>query len=175
VGLQAAFSIVTFMEETGLTSLLLQHRHGTADLLNSVCEFFLDAPELSVIVTESVSLSELPLTLQLARRHVGRPGVRRAPSADLGSIVQGLPSPGLQALCRRLLSPLASDGALRATFDAYLRHGGNSAKVCGELFIHRNTLSYRLRKIEDLLQLDLSDGEVRATCMLALRIATTLS
>ena len=75
-------------------------------------------------------------------------------------------------MCQRLLAPLASDGgsSLRETFDAYLRHSGNSAKICDELFIHRNTLSYRLRKIEELLKLDLSDGEVRATCMLALGI-----
>ncbi len=32
------------------------------------------------------------------------------------------------------------------------------------------TLSYRLRKIQELLRLDLADGEVRATYMLALSI-----
>ncbi|WP_186467073.1 PucR family transcriptional regulator [Arthrobacter sp. UKPF54-2] len=172
VGLQATFSTVRFMEENGLTSLLLQRRQGTADLLAAVREFFLDAPEFSVIVTESASLSELPLTLQLARRQVGRPGVRRAPLADLAGIVQGLPSPGLVAMCQRLLAPLTSDRgiALRETFDAYLRHSGNSTKICDELFIHRNTLSYRLRKIQELLRLDLADGEVRATYMLALSI-----
>ncbi|MET3949237.1 PucR family transcriptional regulator [Arthrobacter sp. UYEF36] len=172
VGLQDTFSTVRFMEESGLTTLLLQDRHGAAELLDAVQDFFTDAPELSVIVSEPVSLGELPLMLQLSRRHVGRPGVRRAPLADLAGIVQGLPSSGLLAMCRRLLAPLASDGgsALWETFDAYLRHSGNSAKICDDLFIHRNTLSYRLRKIEEILQLDLSDGEVRATCMLAFRI-----
>jgi purine catabolism regulator len=172
VGLQGSFGTVRFMEETGLTTLLLQRRHSTADLLDAVGDFFLDAPELSIIVTESATLSELPLALRLARRQVGRPGVHKAPLADLAGIVQGLPSPGLVAMCQRLLAPLASDGgsALRETFDAYLRHSGNSAKICEELFIHRNTLSYRLRKIQELLQLDLTDGEVRATYMLALGI-----
>ena len=101
--------------------------------------------------------------------------MHQAPTADLAGIVQGLPSPGLVAMCQRLLAPLASDGgsSLRETFDAYLRHSGNSAKICDELFIHRNTLSYRLRKIEELLKLDLSDGEVRATCMLALGIVAS--
>ncbi|WP_427174848.1 PucR family transcriptional regulator [Arthrobacter sp. 92] len=171
VGLQAGFTTVRFMEEAGLTTLLLQHRHGPG-LLEATRGFFTDAPELSVAVAESLSLNELPLALQLARRHIGGPGVHRAPPADLAGIVQGLPSPGLVAMCQRLLAPLSSDGgsALRDTFDAYLRHSGNSAKICEELFIHRNTLSYRLRKIEELLKLDLSDGEVRATCMLALGI-----
>jgi len=171
VGLQAGFSTVRFMEEAGLTTLLLQHRHAAADLIDAVGEFFGDAPELSVIVSESAGLSELPLALQLARRHVGRPGVHQAPVADLAGIVQGLPSPGLLAMCQRLLAPLADGGSsLWETFDAYLRHSGNSTKICDELFIHRNTLSYRLRKIEELLKLDLSDGEVRATYMLALGI-----
>lgn len=171
-GLQAGFHQVRFMEEAGLTTLLVQHRHGPAGLLEATRAFFTDAPELSVIVSESLSLSELPLALQLARRHRGRPGVHQAPRADLAGIVQGLPSPGLVAMCQRLLAPLAADGgsALRETFDAYLRHSGNSVKICDELFIHRNTLSYRLRKIEELLDLDLSDGAVRATCMLALGI-----
>ncbi|MET3919316.1 PucR family transcriptional regulator [Arthrobacter sp. UYEF20] len=172
VGLQARFGTVRFMEEAGLTTLLVQNSDGAVDLLDAVQEFFTDSPELSVVVSGSGSLSELPLALQLARRQVGKPGVRRAPLADLAGIVQGLPSPGLVAMSQRLLAPLEIDGGgpLRETLDAYLRHSGNSRDICDELFIHRNTLSYRMRKIEDLLQLDMSDGQVRATCMLALTI-----
>ncbi|GAB3557870.1 hypothetical protein GCM10027405_03450 [Arthrobacter alkaliphilus] len=65
-----------------------------------------------------------------------------------------------------------SDGgtALWETLQAYLRHSGNTRETCRELFIHRNTLTDRLRKIEELLRVDLDGGEVRATCLLALRI-----
>jgi purine catabolism regulator len=77
-------------------------------------------------------------------------------------------------MARKLLTPLdAADptGALRETLASYhLRHAANSRAVCDELFIHRNTLSYRIRRIEDLLGMSLADGEVRTTCMLALRI-----
>ncbi|UKA61827.1 PucR family transcriptional regulator [Arthrobacter sp. FW306-04-A] len=172
VGLESGFGAVRFMEEAGLTTLLVQHQQGSATLLDTVKPFFADAPELSVVVTENTTLNELPLALQLARRHIGKPGVRRAPLADLAGIVQGLPSPGLVAMSQRLLAPLASEGgsALRETLASYLRHSGNSREICEELFVHRNTLSYRLRKIEDLLGLDLSDGEVRATCLLAVSI-----
>jgi purine catabolism regulator len=172
VGLQARFGTVRFREEAGLTTLLVQNRDGAVDLFDAVRQFFTDAEELSVVVSESGSLSALPLALQLARRQVGKTGVRRAPLADLAGIVQGLPSTGLVEMSRRLLAPLALDagGSLRGTLEAYLRLSGNSREVCDELFIHRNTLSYRLRKIEDLLQLDLSDGQVRATCLLALAI-----
>ncbi|WP_347110122.1 PucR family transcriptional regulator [Paenarthrobacter sp. S56] len=174
VGLEANFGIVRFMEEKGLTTLLVQHKRGTAGLLDMVRDFFDDAPELAVVVTEASALSELPLALSLARRHIDRPGIRTAPLADLTGIVQGLPSTGLVAMCRRLLAPLSTDSgtALRETLDSYLRHSGNSKEICDELFIHRNTLTYRLRKIEDALGLDLSDGEVRATCLLALSIVS---
>ncbi len=172
VGLETHFGIVRFMEEKGLTTLLVQQKRGNLGLLDLVRDFFNDAPELAVVVTEASTLNELPLALSLARRHVGKPGVRAAPLADLNGIVQGLPSAGLVAMSQRLLAPLASDGgtALRETLDSYLRHSGSSREICDELFIHRNTLTYRLRKIEDALGLDLSDGEVRATCLLALSI-----
>ncbi|QSZ54921.1 PucR family transcriptional regulator [Paenarthrobacter sp. AT5] len=172
VGLESNFGIVRFMEEKGLTTLLVQQKRATPLLFDMVKDFFKDAPELSVLVTESSTLNELPLALSLARRHVGKPGVRTAPLADLAGIVQGLPSAGLVSMSERLLAPLAADGgsALRETLACYLRHSGSSREICEELFIHRNTLSYRLRKIEDLLGLDLSDGEVRATCLLALSI-----
>lgn len=172
VALQNVFGTVRFMEEASLTTLLVQHRYGSAELLDAVREYLSDTPELSVVVSESRSLTELPLSLQLARRNLGKPGVYRAPLADLAGIVQGLPSQGLVAMSSRLLAPLADEGGsvLRDTLGAYLRHSGNSREICDELFIHRNTLSYRLRKIEELLQVDLSAGEVRATFMLALSI-----
>ncbi|MFP3686230.1 hypothetical protein SB847_21235, partial [Bacillus sp. SIMBA_026] len=88
---------VRFMEEKGLTTLLVQQKRGSLGLLGMVRGFFNDAPELAVVVTEASTLSELPLALNLARRHVGKPGVRTAPLADLTGIVQGLPSAGLVA------------------------------------------------------------------------------
>ena len=87
-------------------------------------------------------------------------------------MVESLPGPGLVGMSRRLLAPLMSDGgtSLRETLEAYLRYSGNTRETCRELFIHRNTLTYRLRKIEELLHVDLEDGEVRATCLLALKV-----
>nr|WP_231754972.1 PucR family transcriptional regulator [Pseudarthrobacter sp. GA104] len=172
VGLQAEYRTVRFMEEAGLTTLLVQRGEAGMDLMDAVRKSFQDARELSAVVSECGSLGELPLVLQLARRRVGEPGLHQAPVADLAGVVEGLPGPGLVAMARRLLAPLMSDGgpALRETLEVYLRHSGNTREACGELFIHRNTLTYRLRKIEEMLRLDLGDGEVRATCLLALKI-----
>lgn len=172
VGLQAEFGTVRFMEEAGLTTVLVQRGEAGMELMEAVQKSFQDAPELSAVVSGCGNLDELPLVLQLARRRVGEPGLHQAPVADLAGVVEGLPGAGLAAMSRRLLAPLMSDGgtALRETLEAYLRYSGNTRETCRELFIHRNTLTYRLRKIEELLRVDLDDGEVRATCLLALRI-----
>lgn len=41
-------------------------------------------------------------------------------------------------------------GELLATLLAYLRHGGAAGTAAAQLAIHRNTLTYRLRRIEDV-------------------------
>ena len=50
---------------------------------------------------------------------------------------------------------------LLKTLEVYLICSGNLTKTAQELFIHRNTLLYRLNHIKDILQKDLEDGMVR--------------
>ncbi|QOT19842.1 PucR family transcriptional regulator [Paenarthrobacter sp. YJN-5] len=170
VRLEKAFAAVGFMEETDFTVFLVQHGITDSSLLQEARTLFDDVPELSVSVTGSEAMDELPLALGLAVRDAreGR-GVRKAPEADLLSVVQGLPSSGLVALARRLFAPLDAEGSsvLRDTLTCYLRHAGNVQEACSELFIHRNTLSYRLRRIEGILGLELGNGNLHATILLA--------
>lgn len=46
---------------------------------------------------------------------------------------------------------------LQETLVAYYMNGFNISKAAEALFIHRNSLQYRLAKIEDLLGLELDD------------------
>ena len=172
VRLEEFFRTVRFMEEPATTTLLVQEPLEDADLLEQARNLFADTPQLSVVLADADSLEELPLALKLARRQTQVAGIRAAPAADLVTIAQGLPSRGLVAMARKLVAPLDSDptGTLGATLESYLRNAANSRKVCDELYIHRNTLAYRLRRIEELMHIDLTDGEVRTTCLLALRI-----
>jgi DNA-binding PucR family transcriptional regulator len=45
------------------------------------------------------------------------------------------------------------------TFYRLLHSGGDKAAAANNLFIHRNTLNYRLSKIFDLIDVDLQNGE----------------
>lgn len=46
------------------------------------------------------------------------------------------------------------------TLSVYLSHSQKPAPTCAELHIHRNTLDYRLRRIEELTELDWGDGDL---------------
>ena len=64
--------------------------------------------------------------------------------------------------CNNKLSKLeeydhANGTFLQETLLSYYMNGFNSAKTAEALFIHRNSLNYRLKKIEELLDLEIGD------------------
>jgi len=93
---------------------------------------------------------------------------------------------------RRLLFPLRDSAELRAFYAEYLgdlesydeRHGtelirtlegffahhGNHVRAAEALHLHRNTLLYRLARIQSISGLDLDDAEVRLAVQVALRL-----
>ncbi|MFB0836317.1 PucR family transcriptional regulator [Arthrobacter halodurans] len=166
------FGTARFMEGRGRTTVVVERPTGARPLTDLVRELFREAPEFGVDVLTAGDMDELSLALRLVGR-TAEPGVRDTARVDLAAIVDGLPSTGLAAMAHRLLEPLQREpsGTLIRTLDAFLRHSGNTRAVCDELFIHRNTLAYRVRRIEELLDHDLADGSFRATCLLALSVA----
>jgi purine catabolism regulator len=78
-----------------------------------------------------------------------------------------------------LLEPLRQydrehHGDLIRTLSAYLRHGGNSAQTANALFIHRNSLRYRLSRIQALTSLHPDDPDARLALQIALVLNTEL-
>jgi DNA-binding PucR family transcriptional regulator len=70
------------------------------------------------------------------------------------------------------LGPLASTAEpaarLRATLLAYLEAGGSAKRVAKELYVHQNTVTYRVKRAEELLGRRVSDSSVELTCALTL-------
>jgi PucR family transcriptional regulator, purine catabolism regulatory protein len=89
-------------------------------------------------------------------------------------------NPELRAFQRDVLGPLeASDSGRRSEFvrtlDAFLRAGGNHMRAARDLNVHRNTLIYRLERIQELLGgANLEDPEMRLNLQLALKIRAAL-
>lgn len=81
----------------------------------------------------------------------------------------------LQAFATALLGPLeAHDRKRKAdlvpTLDAWLQHGGALAEAAEQLDVHRNTLAYRLGRVEQLTGLTLSDTRTRLLLQVALAV-----
>jgi len=127
---------------------------------------------------------------------IGQP---RAGLADLGTTWQEAAAAARAALAEprfapvadwsrigpyRLLTSLAPDSAhdpavapllspahheLARTAEVYLDHAGQAGRTAAELGIHRQTLYYRLSRVEQLTGLDLDDGEDRLLLHMALK------
>jgi DNA-binding PucR family transcriptional regulator len=80
----------------------------------------------------------------------------------------------LEAHAAQWLQPVldhdrARNGELLQTLTEYLERGGAVEATAQALFIHRSTLSYRLRRIESLLGRDLANVDTRFNLQLATR------
>ena len=74
-----------------------------------------------------------------------------------------------------LLGPVISYDSVRgtelvATLEAFLDEGCNLQATADRLFVHVNTLKYRLSRVERLVGINLQDPETRFNLGLALRI-----
>ena len=81
--------------------------------------------------------------------------------------------PELTAFKSKILGPLLDhEGGedLLRTLEAYFDHNGNQSQAAEALFIHRNTLTYRMDRIAEISGLDLDNTETRLALHLALRI-----
>jgi purine catabolism regulator len=92
---------------------------------------------------------------------------------DLGPycFVLGRPESDIREFADRILGPLA-DGERHAdlvrTLEAYLRLHGSLNAVARDLFLHRNTVRQRLRRIAKLTGADLKNADSRLALQLAL-------
>ncbi|CAM5261104.1 hypothetical protein SALBM311S_00189 [Streptomyces alboniger] len=90
--------------------------------------------------------------------------------ADIGPyrLLTSLPPKTAQdPAVRALLSPAHRE--LARTAELYLDCAGQAARTAAELGIHRQTLYYRLSRVEKLTGLDLDDGEDRLLLHMALK------
>lgn len=74
------------------------------------------------------------------------------------------------------LGPLAATGEpaqrLRETLRAYLAAGGRSMRAAKELYVHQNTVTYRVKRAEELLDRRVNEDPIELMC--ALMLADTL-
>ena len=140
---------------------------------------------VSAATTGSAAVARAARQARLALNHAGREAApaRVVVFEDLGRRYQVLDALGdeqlrelREATVGRLSAADRSAGSvLLATLETYLRHGGSVSASAAELFVHRNTLRKRLRRIEDLLGVDLQSSGGRVEAYLGVRAAEMLA
>ena len=129
----------------------------------------------SAAVDRPAAEAEARATLESAEALAEPPRVARAarlPVYRLLGAVHNLPDG--ERLARSMLEPiLAGRGDVRrehlATVRALLDHGGVN-EAAAALGVHRNTVAYRVRRIEELTGWRLADPEIRLPLAVALRL-----
>jgi sugar diacid utilization regulator len=123
------------------------------------------------------ALVEARHALALGGRQDGQPRISTYAAACVRELVSGA---GRGALRRQiyesLLWPLnvndhAVEQELLRTLSVHLDTGCRTQQTAELLGIHRNTVLYRLQRIEDLTSVDLDDGDIRLLLQLVLRSA----
>ena len=121
---------------------------------------------------------EAEQALAMGRRLFGADSITAFADLGLYRLLYALqPLPELRAFRDDALEGLRArdrGGVLLQTLGAYLATNGSPTDAADRLHIHRNTVLYRLGRIEDLLGVDLRDAEVRLGLHLALKIGDVL-
>lgn len=74
----------------------------------------------------------------------------------------------IQNFIDRTIKPILSDQELLLNLEKWLNSNTSLQDIANELHIHKNTLKYRLKKIEKLLDLDLNQSKIKLDLNLAI-------
>jgi purine catabolism regulator len=185
LGLQVVVSpmgseVVCFCQETpGATRPVQALALGEAVLRQGAQEYA-EAPGRCGVGTIALALEDWRTSLQhsgqaleMARRLGERKPLYYADLSVYRLLLQMEHSPELIAFQEETLGPLlAYEGGseLLQTLEVFFEYNGNLSQAAEALFVHRNTLIYRLERIARITDLDLSKQENRLAIQLALRI-----
>ncbi|MGW5351680.1 PucR family transcriptional regulator [Streptomyces sp. NPDC004031] len=134
---------------------------------------------LSAGLSAAVPPEEVPEAYRQAERALAV-AVRRGRNlvehgeVGAGSVVPLLAADAVRAFAEGLLRPLrehdaTSRGDLVASLRAWLSHHGQWDAAAADLGVHRHTLRYRMRRVEEILGCSLDDPDVRMELWLALK------
>ncbi|MCX6466323.1 MAG: helix-turn-helix domain-containing protein, partial [Pseudonocardiales bacterium] len=120
------------------------------------------------------SARQAEVALRAARRDPGGVALweRLGELAVLLCLPDDLPPDDPAARALRALAAHDPGGRLRETLAVYLDEAGSAPRTAKALTLHRTSLYHRLRRIEEITGMDLSDGRDRLVLHLGLRLAS---
>lgn len=75
---------------------------------------------------------------------------------DIGLLINDIPKETVEVYNEKILGKLSKDQVIEynVILNSFIRHNGSITKISEELFIHKNTLQYRLNKLGELTGYD---------------------
>lgn len=173
LGRDAGAEILTGMQTGRLVVVA-----GVSGRTTRVVRALLPAFSAGPVVTGPVvaGLVEAAVTVQDVfaglRAVAGLPGAPRPVAADdlLPERVLAGDGRAARQLVGGVFRPLVAEGALLTTADAYIDSGGSIEATARSLFVHANTVRYRLRRIAETCGYDLTVGRDRHVVQVALTL-----
>ncbi|MCZ4122540.1 PucR family transcriptional regulator [Streptomyces sp. H39-S7] len=148
-------------------------------VLKACTDFAETDDALAAGLSAAVPVAELPAAHRQAERALavalrrGRNLVEHG-EVGAGSVLPLLGDDAVRAFAEGLLRPLrehdaTSRGDLVASLQAWLARHGQWDAAASDLGVHRHTLRYRLRRVEEILGRSLDDPDVRMELWLAMK------
>ncbi|MCL1847375.1 MAG: helix-turn-helix domain-containing protein [Coriobacteriia bacterium] len=177
------------LRESGHLLLFIREPQGVLPLmLQAMAEQLLEYVPLALrfgignqthkLESLSASYLEAVAALQRALGNLELPVVQFYSSEGIHELIQFAPDDHIRHYCSHILQSLAyPEGeyycSLRDTLEVYLNCQCDITHTAKLLFVHRNTIRYRLTKIQNLLLHDLDDPEFTLQVRLAIYLSAT--
>ncbi len=170
--------ILLFTGKGQQTQSLLQDLYKILQEYEKKKSFHLGAAQAEDALFLEKTYREAQVSLQIARqRDLASPYFFNP--CGLSEFILTLPeskgSKHVMEFANRVLMPLEvydkkNKALLIQTLETYLQENGNLLHTASRLFIHRNTLKYRLHRIEEICDCNLEDAEARFALYFALEV-----
>lgn len=121
------------------------------------------------------SFFEAEATLAMLRRRPANETELRFPSLGVAGLLLSVPRDRIRAFVALHLGPILDRDELLETLTAWLDTNGSRAAVAHRLFIHRNSVGYRMGRIRDLLGFDPMDANASLQVQAALAARDVLA
>ncbi len=179
----AECEILVIIDEGASTGLRAQIAERIAEISEQIVQRLMPGESASVGVGAACDWAAIPLGLRdasmaaKAGEKVGRRPWHDASRPDLERLLWLLrDNEALRSFVSSQLKPVldhdrTSKHKLMPTLEAFCRHGGRKTLAAKELYLARQALYNRLRKISELLDCDISQPDVLASTSLALNAA----
>jgi hypothetical protein len=168
--------VVGPVDEAGARAVRIVHDFldRVSDRLRSIAAVGPIAPDLSGIAQSRTAVDRALRVLRDSRSdlRIGRLDELQGEALvlELRDIATARGDQPSGALARLVDYDRRHNSFLVATLRAWLDHFGDSVAAADSVFVHQNTFRYRLRRVAEVGELDLTDPDQRFAVMLQLRV-----